>query len=99
MTPEREAEIRDRLTRSEYDWKTEPQVEDLLAALDAARAERDELRAKVTAFGKYMILLRERYLDLQKEATSETAGKVHGGLADSTDAAITYARTLGLWED
>lgn len=61
MTPEREAEIRGRLKHSEYDWYTEPLVEDLLAALDAeraavihlkrelvaARAERDELRQRL----------------------------------------------------
>lgn len=64
MTPEREAEIRDRLKHSEYDWYTEPLVEDLLAALDAERAavthlkrelvaeraERDELRGRVERF-------------------------------------------------
>lgn len=90
MTPEREAYFRIHAFRCD--------MEDLIEALDAARAERDKLRGRVAAFEGYMRLLRERYLDLKARSSSETAAKVHEGLAESTDGALAYGRTLGLWE-
>ena len=98
MTPEREAEIRDRLTRSEYDWKTEPQVEDLLAALDAARAERDELRGRV-------VELRLALTQSAENAKLDGEGKTGFAAMPYTTATMLLGRIdelgreLGLWEE
>lgn len=96
MTPEREAEIRAAIAERPI-GELEHLLPELLAALDAARAERDELRKRVRQFsGDIGSRVRVgRSLPSVMSGGDGNLIRYLDGLAE----AMRVGRELGLWEE